>query len=80
MRFVIRKISLQAERVLRIIVALMAGTIAPRLYSATTDPAPTFTQTNLVADVAGMAKITDPNLVNPWGMALGINSGSVGFQ
>src|SRR6266566_5468612 len=36
---------------------------------------PTFTQTNLVSDVAGMAKITDPNLVNPWGMALGLNSG-----
>src|SRR5438132_2925096 len=38
-------------------------------------PATTFTQTSLVADVPGMAKITDPNLVNPWGMALGINSG-----
>src|SRR5215813_12325605 len=36
---------------------------------------PTFTQTNLVSDIAGMAKITDPNLVNPWGMALGLNSG-----
>jgi uncharacterized protein (TIGR03118 family) len=32
---------------------------------------PTFTQTNLVSDLAGMAKTTDPNLVNPWGMALG---------
>src|SRR5215467_13976138 len=36
---------------------------------------PTFTQTNLVSDIPGMAKITDPNLVNPWGMALGLNSG-----
>src|SRR6516164_657064 len=36
---------------------------------------PTFTQTNLVSDLPGMAKITDPNLVNPWGMALGLNSG-----
>src|SRR5437867_9536980 len=36
---------------------------------------PTFTQTNLVSDVPGMASITDPNLVNPWGMALGLNSG-----
>src|ERR1700682_6542514 len=49
--------------------------IAPRLRSAPADAAPTFTQTNLVSDVAGMAKKTDPNLVNPWGMALGINSG-----
>src|SRR5439155_11417616 len=37
--------------------------------------ATTFTQTNLVSDVPGMAKTTDPNLVNPWGMALGLNSG-----
>jgi aldose sugar dehydrogenase len=34
-----------------------------------------FTQTNLVSDVPGMAKTTDPNLVNPWGLALGTNSG-----
>src|SRR5437879_6037341 len=37
--------------------------------------ATTFTQTNLVSDLPGMAKTTDPNLVNPWGMALGLNSG-----
>ena len=35
----------------------------------------TFTQTNLISDIPGMAQITDPNLVNPWGMALGTNSG-----
>ncbi|MDB5352978.1 MAG: gdhB 2 [Planctomycetota bacterium] len=34
-----------------------------------------FTQTNLVSDIAGMAKTTDPNLVNPWGLALGLGSG-----
>jgi uncharacterized protein (TIGR03118 family) len=28
-----------------------------------------YTQTNLVSDTAGMAKVTDPNLVNPWGVA-----------
>src|SRR5262249_2410598 len=46
-------------------------------------PAVTFTQTNLVTDDqaalanAGLtpAAHTDPNLVNPWGMALGTNSG-----
>src|SRR5262249_14383127 len=37
--------------------------------------ATTFTQTNLVSDDPGMAKTTDPNLVNPWGLALGTNSG-----
>src|SRR5262249_34481223 len=35
----------------------------------------TFTQTNLVSDVPGMAQTTDPNLVNPWGIAVGTNSG-----
>jgi uncharacterized protein (TIGR03118 family) len=28
-----------------------------------------YTQTNLVSDTAGMAKVTDPNLINPWGVA-----------
>jgi hypothetical protein len=55
-----------------VLVAIFA--IAP-IYSATMPVPPTFTQTNLVADVAGNAKTTDSNLVNPWGMALGTNSG-----
>jgi uncharacterized protein (TIGR03118 family) len=28
-------------------------------------------QTNLVSDIPGVARLTDPNLVNPWGMAAG---------
>ena len=28
-----------------------------------------FHQTNLVSDIPGMANITDPNLVNPWGLS-----------
>jgi uncharacterized protein (TIGR03118 family) len=31
-------------------------------------------QTNLVSDVAGVAANTDPNLVNPWGLAAGPNT------
>jgi uncharacterized protein (TIGR03118 family) len=30
-----------------------------------------YVQTNLVSDVAGAARLTDPNLVNPWGMSSG---------
>jgi uncharacterized protein (TIGR03118 family) len=30
---------------------------------------PHFVQTNLVSDIAGLAKITDPELVNPWGVS-----------
>ena len=28
-----------------------------------------FTQTNLVSDLPGLAKTTDPDLVNPWGVS-----------
>jgi uncharacterized protein (TIGR03118 family) len=28
-----------------------------------------YRQTNLISDIAGVARITDPNLVNPWGQA-----------
>jgi hypothetical protein len=30
-----------------------------------------YKQTNLVSDIPGMAAITDPNLVNPWGIFSG---------
>ena len=36
---------------------------------AQADGANSFTQTNLVSDIPGMAKTTDPNLVNPWGVS-----------
>ena len=31
----------------------------------------TYQQVNLVSDVPGLAKLTDPHLVNPWGMSFG---------
>jgi hypothetical protein len=31
--------------------------------------APHFVQTNLVSDIPGLATITDPELVNPWGVS-----------
>src|SRR5258708_9445741 len=34
----------------------------------TASPAP-FLQTNLVSDIPGLATITDPSLVNPWGVS-----------
>jgi uncharacterized protein (TIGR03118 family) len=33
-----------------------------------------FVQRNLISDIPGMASITDPNLVNPWGLAAGPTS------
>jgi uncharacterized protein (TIGR03118 family) len=32
-------------------------------------PSTSYVQTNLVSDTPGMAQFTDPNLVNPWGIA-----------
>jgi uncharacterized protein (TIGR03118 family) len=67
----------RAEALPRILLAAAAGygivAFVPHLRSA--DPAPTFTQTNLVSDQPGQAKFFDANLVNAWGMALGANSG-----
>jgi uncharacterized protein (TIGR03118 family) len=30
-----------------------------------------YRQTNLVSDIPGLAQLTDPNLINPWGMSAG---------
>src|SRR5262249_43026370 len=37
----------------------------------------TYMQTNLVSDVPGLARRTDPNLVNPWGVAQNPETGLV---
>jgi len=37
---------------------------------------PNYRQVNLVSDIAGVARYTDPNLVNPWGIAL-TSSGNI---
>jgi uncharacterized protein (TIGR03118 family) len=33
-----------------------------------------YQQTNLVSDIPGMAQLTDPNLINPWGMSFSSTS------
>jgi uncharacterized protein (TIGR03118 family) len=47
-------------------VALAALAAAPG-YAAATPASHRFTVTNLVSDEPGVAPVTDPNLVNPWG-------------
>src|SRR3954471_13622555 len=39
-----------------------------------TGPARAYVQTNLVSDIPGLAIITDPKLVNPWGLSEGPTS------
>ena len=46
--------------------ALVAASPAP-IAGATTNAM--YNQTNLVSDIPGVAPVTDPNLVNPWGMS-----------
>jgi uncharacterized protein (TIGR03118 family) len=50
-------------------IAAMLLLLAAGAGSAGAASATGFVQTNLVADRAGVAKTTDPNLVNPWGLA-----------
>jgi uncharacterized protein (TIGR03118 family) len=51
-------------------VAAVAAVAIPVATAA--DPTPgEYTQTNLISDIPGVARITDPNLVNPWGQAAG---------
>ncbi len=38
-------------------------------YSSTTEPLQQYTQVNLVSNLSGVAAVTDPNLVNAWGLS-----------
>lgn len=46
-----------------------SAVVAVFLSSSVRSSANTFTQTNLVSDVPGLAAVTDPNLINPWGVS-----------
>jgi len=45
--------------------------LAPWAPAAASHLANGYHQTNLVSDLPGLAQLTDPDLVNPWGMAAG---------
>jgi uncharacterized protein (TIGR03118 family) len=55
----------------RLALKLSLGFVFFVLTSAATlhAQANSYTQTNLVSDTPGLAKVTDPNLVNPWGIS-----------
>jgi uncharacterized protein (TIGR03118 family) len=44
--------------------------LAAAIFTATSGRADTYSWTNFQSDIAGVAQHTDPNLVNPWGMAV----------
>jgi uncharacterized protein (TIGR03118 family) len=59
-------------RLLAGVVALaLAGVLAGGAIAGDGGHRPGFRQINLISDIDGVARITDPNLVNPWGMAAG---------
>jgi uncharacterized protein (TIGR03118 family) len=54
---------------LGLVTALLA--LAPVAPAAASQPGNAYHQTNLVSDLPGLAQLTDPDLVNPWGLAAG---------
>jgi uncharacterized protein (TIGR03118 family) len=54
---------------LGLVAALVA--LAPAAQSAPSRSRNAYHQTNLVSDLPGLAQLTDPDLVNPWGLAAG---------
>lgn len=53
------------KNVYRLMILLVAAIAANAQDTATNS----YTQTNLVSDIAGMGTFTDPHLVNPWGLS-----------
>jgi uncharacterized protein (TIGR03118 family) len=51
------------------VAALVA--LAPAAPAGARQPGNAYRQTNLVSDLPGLAQLTDPDLVNPWGLAAG---------
>lgn len=50
------------------VIGLFAAGIAASLWYPSPASGNTYSQTNLVSDVSGLAATTDPHLVNPWGL------------
>ncbi|MDP9052590.1 MAG: TIGR03118 family protein, partial [Acidobacteriota bacterium] len=60
------------QRTLRVaagVAAVLLSAVAPASLRAGS-----YSQTNLVSDIPGLAAITDPNLVDPWGVSFSATS------
>src|SRR5205823_6748232 len=51
--------------------------LAAAILTATSGRADTYSWTNLQSDIPGVAEHTDPNLVNPWGMAPSMSGSTI---
>ena len=63
-----------ALRVCLLLLAAFIVVAAPELLYAAPNPGNSFAQHNLVSDIPGVAYLTDPNLVNPWGVSFSATS------
>src|SRR4029077_7131350 len=59
---------------MKTLMRLCASTACALIMSAT-GFAQHYTQTNLVSNAAGVAPVTDPQLINPWGLSRGSGRG-----
>src|SRR5205823_8716939 len=57
-------------RAIRILITNALLVLAAASFSVATARADTYSWTNLQSDIAGVAAHVDPNLVNPWGVAV----------
>ena len=58
-----------------LVLAVVAGLVAlGPAAGAAGQPGNAYHQTNLVSDLPGLAQLTDPDLVNPWGLTAGPTS------
>ncbi len=56
---------------LSVLAALAVAAVAEGATAGAVTSSQVYVQANLVSDIPGVARITDPNLVNPWGVAAG---------
>src|SRR5271169_6387566 len=52
----------------------VAGALFPIVVASAQSSANAYLQHNLVSDVPGLADVTDPNLIDPWGMSFSATS------
>ncbi len=65
----IKRKRIKKQQVSGLISALFSVFLLVMLSLSAQASAQQYNQVNLVSDIPGLAKITDPNLVNPWGIA-----------
>ncbi len=57
-----------------IVVVIVALSVLLSRQTPAAAPGGSYLQTNIVSDVKGTARVTDPNLINPWGIVSGANT------